>query len=329
MSPTLCTSTIPVYTPEQLEALKYMSYSFNETLYICPRRFELDKLASRRSNNFDFAFGHAVGAGTQKMMETGGDLTASIWEAFLFWDLELDDGSGAAKKKTFWFACAAVDSFSLLMNGPLKDWEVAVFNGKPAAELSFRVDLGDGFGYFGHVDSALRNKTTGSLGVFEGKTTGLTNIDEAMWKNSNQSVGYSLILDTIAEQMGLPEGNRYDVFYPVYKCGSMSWELLSFAKTYLMRADFIKSLLMDKEIISMYIAHGKFPKRGSGCYNFFRRCQHFDVCDMSNKMLLPKDGTVDRSEGVYGGLDEEHDFHFTLEQIIDAQIRRVSNSLGE
>ena len=319
-------TSIPVYTEEQLHLLKYTSYSFNETLYTCPRRFELDKLLSRgQETHATFAFGHAVGAGTQKLMATGGDLQAAIWEAFLFWDLDLDDESEASSKKTAWFAFAAVESFQLVMANELRDWQVMTFAGKPASELAFKIDLGDGFGYFGHVDLVMQHTQTGGLAVFEGKTTKFTTVNEASYKNSNQGVGYSLVLDSIAELQGIPEGSQYSVFYPVYKTSSMTWEVLPFAKTYTMRADFIQNMLFDKSTIQMYINAGKFPKRGSGCYNFFRVCQHFDICDMSNSFLVgqkPPDAQI-----LYGDPNEKYDFQFKLEDLIDAQIRRVEKGI--
>lgn len=314
------------YTPEQIKLLKYTSYSYNETLYTCPRRFELDKLLGRsEKDSATFAFGKAVGAGAQKYMESG-DLQAAIWDCFCFWSIDLDDESEISSKKTFWYAVAAVDSFKLVMDNALKNWRVLEFKGKPATELSFHLDLGDDFGYFGHVDAALQNTKDGSLGVFEGKTTKFREVDEASYKNSNQGVGYSLLLDTISELAGIPEGNKYSVFYPVYKTSVMAWDFLPFAKTYTMRADFIQSLLFDKQTIQMYIDAGKFPKRGSGCYNFFRRCPHFDICDMSNKYLLSGVKDDKAVANLYGSIDEKHDIYLTLEQVIDAQIRRATAS---
>lgn len=313
-----------IYTPEQIHTLKYMSYSFNETLYACPRRFELDKLLGRSNKDTaTFAFGKAVGAGAEKLMATG-DVEAAIWECFLVWSIDLDDDSEISSKKTFWYAVGAVDSFQLVVQDYLKNWKVLEYNGRQATELSFHVDLGDGFGYFGHMDAALQSSKDGSLGVFECKTTKFREVNEASYKNSNQGVGYSLLLDTIAELNGITEGDKYSVFYPVYKTEAMSWEVLPFAKTYSMRANFIQSLLFDKQTIQMYIEAGKFPKRGSGCFNFFRRCEHFDICDMSNKFLVGR--TVDHAEvaqNLYGSVDEKHDIYLTLEDVIDAQIRRA------
>lgn len=316
------------YTSEQVHALKYMSYSFNETLYTCPRRFELDKLLGRNEeDSATFAFGKAVGAGTQKYMETE-SLELAIWEAFKTWTIDLDDTSEEGSKKTFWFACAAIDSFKLIRQGELRKWKLMTLpSGRPASELSFCVDLGDGFGYFGHVDAALQHIDTGALAVFEGKTTKFTSIDESSYKNSNQGVGYSLVLDSIAVQLGIPEGSNYSVFYPVYKTSSMAWEFFPFAKSYTMRADFIQSLLMDKQTIQMYLQNEKFPKRGSGCYNFFRRCAHFDICDMSNRLLIGNSKPSDKVG--YGNVNEKHDFYFTLDEIIDAQLKRVTaHTLG-
>lgn len=316
-------TAIPVYTPEQLHLLKYTSYSFNETLYCCPRRFELDKLLGRgQETHATFEFGRAVGAGTQKLMVTG-SVESAIWECFLNWNMDLDDESEESAKKTFWHACAAVESFQLVMKNELAQWKVMHFNGKPASELSFKIDLGDGFGYFGHVDLGMQHTVTGGLAVFEGKTTKFNKVDEASYKNSNQGVGYSLVLDSLAQILGIPEGPQYSVYYPVYKTSSMAWEVFPFAKSYTQRADFIQNMLFDKQTVQMYLAAGKFPKRGSGCYNFFRQCQHFDLCDMSNEYLIGK--RVVDSQILYGDPNEKYDFEFKLDDLIDAQIRRVQS----
>lgn len=312
-------------TPEQILLLKQTSHSSCETLYSCPRRYELDKLlANPEDTTATFDFGKAVGAGVQKWLETG-DLDAAVWEVFQFWSLDLDDESEIKKKKTFWFAVAAVDSFRMMQLGPLKDWELMSFRGKPAVELSFRIDLGDGFFYRGYLDAALRHKTKKSLAVLECKTSGFNEPNEASYKNSNQGVGYSLILDSIAELAGIEEGPTYNVFYPVYSTPSMGWEWMQFAKSYTQRADFIQSLLMDKQVIQMYLDSGKFPKHGSSCFNFFRVCKHYDICDMSNMFLCRTDAGNENALREVSKKDAEtgYDFEFTLDELIAAQLRRV------
>lgn len=276
--------------------LKNLSHSSRDTLHRCPTEYRLYKIGgfAQREDTIDTNFGQAVGVGVGSLL-IGETREQAIWKMFLAWKGDLLSDSDSAKaqknKKFFWHTIAAIDNFKLLIGTVFKDWEVAVFNGKPAVELSFRINFGDEFLDRGHVDVVLRHKITGELRVLEIKTTAFTTISPAMYGNSQQGVGYGVVLDAIAKQY--PESSSsYEVLYLVYKSKEMAWEPIPFKKTFLQRAQWIKSVLIDIAKIEMYEREQFWPKHGENCMRFFRECDYYGTCQMSDKAL----GIADESK---------------------------------
>jgi len=83
------------------------------------------------------------------------------------------------------------------------NYELVYVDGKPAVELGFRVFCLNEFKVRGFIDLVLRDKRDGKLLVFELKTTRFTNVHPAMYKNSGQALGYSLILDYVSQKLGI------------------------------------------------------------------------------------------------------------------------------
>lgn len=302
-----------------MDMLKQLSYSFSTLLHKCPRKYELTMLAGGDDTNATLSFGHAVGAGVQSLFVTGGDLEAAVWETFKAWNIDLLDDSEENKKKTFWFACAAVDAFRVMQVTAFKQWKVAVFDGKPATELSFQIDLGDGYVYNGHVDVVLQHQETGLLGCLECKTTGFKEPNEATYKNSSQGLGYSLILDAISQREGIAEESNYQVFYPVFSSTKQEWTLFPFAKSYAQRAAFLADIIADKNILETYKKLGRFPQHGESCFDFFRQCAFYDSCNMSNKVLVSS--TQNTNSHAYKRAHEEYQFKFSFTELIESQLR--------
>lgn len=292
--------------------LKLLSHSSTLLLHTCPRKYELVKLrGDHEEDDQHLAFGSCVGLGIQ-MMLTGSSLDDIIWTMFTTWSLSYDDESGIKNKKTFPYCIAALEKFLPACNALLKEYEILLVDGKPATELSFRVTLLNDFTYRGYVDVVLRHRITGTLVVLELKTTKFTKIHEAQFKNSGQALGYSLILDAVAKDSGTR--SSYKVIYLVYKSISQEWEILPFNKSYLHRALWLKQLLIDCEIVEIYHASGVYPQHGESCYSFFRACQFFDLCGLSNTHMLPK--TIpDKSETA-----GDYQFNFSLLEIINSQL---------
>lgn len=279
-----------------------------------------------REDTIDTNFGATVGVGVQSIL-LGESRDQTIFKMFLTWkgDLLSDSESAAAhkKKKFFWHTIGAIDNFNVLLQTIFKDWEVAIFNGKPAVELSFRVDFGDGFLDRGHVDVVLRNKTTGELRVLELKTTAYDDVKEAAYANSQQGVGYGVILDFIAKQAG-GIMSSYEVLYLVYKTKQMEWEPLPFKKSFLQRAQWIKSVMIDIGKIETYHKENFWPKHGENCVRFNRVCQYFDLCTMSDKSLgIDNESKIPvKTDTREDGIPVEYTFDLHVLDLLEAQIEK-------
>lgn len=311
------------------------SYSLLTNLHKCPRLFELDKLQANSEilvdvgpPNLDFAFGHAVGAGIQTYAATK-SLIAAQFAAFLAWraphDAEKIDARGNPVGKSLAHATNAIEIFANFWEEELSEWEVVKLpNGRPATELAFAIDMQQApepIYHFGHVDTVLQHKETKTLAVWEGKTTTMEDIDEAEYANSNQALGYSVIVDAIAAEIGA-SGTEYEVLYIVYSSKARKFLLLPFGKTRTQRAEWLQDTLLDHANLSTYQRIGFYPKRGESCVNKYgRKCHWFGTCQMSNASLFP--GVV---PPVLSDVDsvESLDFKFTLSDLIKSQQERKS-----
>lgn len=290
------------------------SYSQLSELHACPRKFVLNKAAAalgeaERINNTDFAFGHSVGAGVQTYFATG-DVDQGLFAGFVSWKLPYDATNASQKRptptKSIILANLAIEKFAAM--GLHDEWEVVILpNGKPAVEVAFRIDCENGYKHYGHIDIILRNKRTGQIAVGEFKTSGFTNVDEALYANSSQALGYSVVIDAI-----FPGFTDYEVLYFVYSAVSREWNVMPFNKSRTAKAEFLQDLLLDHSAISTYRKMNFWPKRGESCFNYSRRCEHFGVCNLTTHTSAIKElGANDEAEDV--------DFKFTLSDLIASQ----------
>jgi hypothetical protein len=303
--------------------LKLLSHSSTLTLHSCPRKYELYKLTPPRAQDEDgdehLNFGSLVGLGTQEYL-VHGDYNRTIMKMFTSWKEMLDDEKGEKAKKTFWHALGAIDNFIGIRSGPLSNFDVVYFDNKPAIELGFSVDCGDGFFYRGFLDGLLLDKRRHELVVYEGKTTTGTALHEAMYQHSGQSLGYSLVVASIARKLGLEVGASYRVIYSVYKSKVYEWELMPFVKNHTQRALWIKQVLVDKQHIVEYATDNYFPMHGESCYSFYRPCPHFGLCEMSNQNLIGDKVAVREDNPA------KYQFHFSLKQLIEDQLSAMSGT---
>ncbi len=300
--------------------LKQLSYSSNLMLHTCPRKYQLYKLgtvpeqADDVESSITFAYGHLVGLGIQCCFEQK-PLEQTIWECYQFWKPDLL-ATNPKQMKSFWLAIAAIEKFYSLHNGGyLKDWELVQHEGKPAVELGFIIDLGDGFMYRGFVDAVLAHKQTGAIRVLEVKTTS-ANLNAATYKNSAQAIGYSIVLDHL-----FPSLSAYDVLYLVYKTKLLEYEQLQFAKSYMQRALWIQELLLEKKKIQLYEEVGVYPTHGESCYDFYRECEYLGVCTLSTASLtepLSEEGEAK----LIADNEAKYQVKVSIEQLIRAQLAK-------
>jgi hypothetical protein len=295
--------------------IRQLSYSSFLALHQCPRKFQLYKLQSSGrteetlKSSITFAFGHAVGTAIQESFIGLSDAKI-LWNMFLSWPCDLFAVDDKANK-SFWSAVIAFKRFQALRaSGVLQEYELLYYKGDPATELSFSVNFPDGFRLRGHIDAVLQHKETKEVLVLEVKTTGM-NINPAMYKNSAQAIGYSIVLDVIA-----PEISSYKVLYFVYQTKQGEFLPIPFTKTYLQRALWIREVLLDIETIKMYEEAEIYPMRGESCYNFYRECEYINTCTL-NTASMTKPCTLDSVD------THEYQINLTLTDLIDAQMNKI------
>lgn len=302
--------------------LKLISHSSRTTLHKCPRKYQLYRLSSSQVTMADqkemeqgltFAYGHAVGDGMAAILE-GKSEHEVILQAFLTWDVDIFD-ENSRQKKSFWLAIFALQKFMFMKeHGFLDDYELVYYEGKPAIELSFQILLPGGFRYRGFVDVVLRHKKSGEIMVLEAKTSSGT-ANPAMYKNSGQALGYSVVLDIL-----FPNLSSYTVLYLVYETKSYEYKELPFTKSLLQRALWLQELLIDCKRIELYESFGSYPMHGESCFDFFRDCEYLGLCTL-NTSNLTKPLSTKLLEKI---AKDQEDYQFTVEfqDLVAAQLAK-------
>lgn len=273
-----------------------VSHSMEEVLNSCPRKFQIAKLSAGsaegrpRYNNVTFAFGHAVGAGVAVYDKTQ-SLRSAIWAAFLAWDIDFfaaeePKPNRPDPRKSFAYAVYALEKYATWHTENVMDqYEVVELEATVLVDLETgHCDpdlIGDQPTMFhtGHVDELLRHKVSGNFRVKENKTTGLSVVDPALYQNSNQTLGYSVVVSMFG-------ASEYDVLYTIYSSSEMRWVSFDFPKTHLARAQWLKTETQQAEVIRIYVDDDFFPMRGSSCYSYSRQCEHFGSCNLDMKKVF-------------------------------------------
>lgn len=290
-----------------------LSDSALKSLHNCERLYQLQRLLSSGSNKQDFpatVLGKAWGAGVAAYLVSG-DLDEAIYKTWVSYHPKLED-----EKRTEAVAVnlmrASVPTLDLLR----QDWEVVIFDGKPAIELSFRLNIDSNYYFVGYMDVAMRNLWTGKYGVFDAKSTALQLHDlSPVYQNSPQLIGYSIVLDQIVGE-SLAD---WEVCYLAGQLGSGNGfsptiKPYYFTKTLQDRLHWFISLGMDvnhlKEMASLNI----YPMRGDACLQFNRPCFYFGTCQLQN---FDAPAAEEPDTNIY-------QFTYELDAVIEDHIRRIS-----
>lgn len=260
------------------------TYSTNETLHQCPRKFMLKKMQANagteaRANNPTFAFGHSVGAGVAVYDQTQ-DLEQAVWAAFLAWDMDLlayEDKEGARWGKSFAEAVWALYEYERFYRADtdLADYEVI------NVEATIAVDFEDGNFYSGHIDELLRHRETGRYKVKENKTSGFTVIAPEMYSNSDQALSYAVVIDLLG-------ASEYSVIYTIYSTAEQRWVKFEFVKHTYQKLEWLQDQLLLNRHTNDYMDVDMFPKRGASCRAFNRTCEYYGSCDYDTKNTFRK-----------------------------------------
>lgn len=312
--------------------LKRLSHSAQVLLEACPRKYELDRLSPTRNQEGEdvhLDFGTLVGKLVQNYLVTD-SIADATFEAFLAYpralfseEGDLDWDKEKTSKKDFWYALIALDRFTSVRQQDFGSYTVPLLDGKPAVELGFTIDCGDGFHYRGKLDAFLQHKTSGAIAVMEGKTTGSNSIHEAMFRNSGQGIGYSAIVDAVASRLGLVQPASFPVFYPIYQSGKKEWTVMRFLKTKTAHANWIRHLLRNIQHIAEYAEDSYFPAYGQNCFSYAKPCRFYEQCEMQNKYLVGPEPAIKVDK------EEDYPFRFSLAEIVAAQMEKMDAATGE
>lgn len=301
------------------------TYSTADILHSCPRKYQIKKLqaeagTSERINSATFAFGHAVGAGVAVYDKTQ-SIDEATWAAFLAWDIDLFTEERKATRsagKSFFEAIWALYAYEEFYNSEtsLRDYDSVKIEGTIA------IDFEDGHFYSGHIDEVLQHRETGRYLVKENKTTGFSSVDPVMYSNSDQALSYAIVVDMLG-------GTEYSVLYTVYSATSQKWMQFEFTKNALRKAEWIQDQLLIHQQIDHYSELNFFPKRGRSCFNFMRRCEYFDSCDLSSQHVFGKAfSELPRINSLKDIEELEHiDFPTTLTEITERQKQKLNTGI--
>lgn len=302
--------------------IKLLSHSSRTTLHKCPRKYQLYRLNGEQQetdivkemeSRVTFAYGKAVGMGVQSTLEDKTEVQVFM-DTFLEWDTDLLEET-PRQKKSFWLGMFAVQKFiALREHGFLDEYELVYYQGKPAVELAFQINLPNGYKYRGFVDAVLKHKATGEIMVLENKTSSGT-AQSAQYKNSGQALGYSVILDIL-----FPEMSSYTVLYLVYETKTFEYKELPFKKSLLQRALWLQDLLIDTQIIDLYESYDVYPMHGESCFDFFRECEYLGLCTLTTERL-----TKPLTQQVLDKIEEDekkYDFVLDFYDLVEAQVAK-------
>lgn len=297
--------------------LKLLSNSSCGLLHSCPRKYQLQKRwrENTKEETVDTSYGKMFGEGIQRLLIGDGIEKATVY-AITQWNMDIED---CKRRKTFWGCIEAIKDFYMFAGRYLlTEYEVVYFKGKPSNELSFCIDLGDGFYYRGYMDIVLRHRDSGRIVVVDVKTTNMKYSSPAKFQHSPQAIGYSVVLDHIA-----PDANSYDVMYFEYSAEVNKYFEHIFTVDYLQRAEWIKDIMLDRELITLYANYDSWPKHGGyNCESYGRPCYFMDYCTMNTNGLLGNPINMDALE--YEQIISEgsisYDFHMTIGDLIAAQL---------
>lgn len=314
---------MPAFSKQQLNGLIHMkirlSHTAMEKFLECERKFQLDRLLESIRDptaSEHFAFGHAYEAGCVSYI-LNKDKDLAIWACYMaYFGMEGDlIAIPETQVKNEMTAMNLVIASFPHLDSLLEDWEVAIFQSRPATQLSFKVDIDETFYYVGYIDIVLRNRYTGRYAVMDFKTTGLSLLNlEPLYQNSAQLVGYSISLDFIVGK----DCAEYDVLYFVGQLmKGKEWmpkiTPLVFEKTLKDRLNFFITLGMDTKRLAEMLELGIFPQRGSTCLKYNKPCYHFGTCGLHSLDKL-KAEEEDRTE---------YQFSFTLDEVIKDHMERA------
>ena len=304
------------------EARVRLSHSTLGLLHGCERKFQKTKLllnTRARDESPATVFGKAVGHAWQYyfVLRSAGhsvrdSIDSSLFQVWLeYWPILEDDRR--FQERAMMVMIRSVDFLERM----LVDWEIASFNGKPASELGFNLNIDPKYYYVGYVDLVVKHRKTGRHAIVDVKTTSIRGEDlTPVYKFSDQCLGYSIVLDKIVGK----DLVEYDVTYWVCQLpGSKSDIYLpnnreyTFPKTLKDRFDWFLKIYLDVNYMKGLENLDAYPKRGSYCQSWGKTCPFFNECQFIS-------GDV---PAYYVPDDINYDFTYELSDILTDHMERL------
>jgi len=302
-----------------------MSYEINpyrlsdstlRLLYSCEKKFQLMRLCKtdreEREESPAAIRGKAFGVGVQTYLLTK-DINKALFETWLaYWPIKEDRP---------YVSCArTLNNLVVLkptLDKLLERYEVAIFNGKPAVELSFRLNKkGSKWFFVGYIDIVMFDKQEGIYIVFELKTTGYKLHDlEPVYKNQSQALAYSIVIDKVAGEAQSKYGVVYLVIRDKGKDPVPDIYVFHFSKTLTDRLKWFVSYGLDVQKLEQLEELDLWPMRGNSCVSFNRPCPLYGNCQLES--LTQERRPIPEEE-------VEYDFVYDLDEIVQDHLERVS-----
>lgn len=292
-----------------------LSYSTRGLLKQCDRKFQLTRLLnilSEKEERAVFSRGHAFGKGVQVYLVTQ-DMDKALFHAWLdYWPVVEDEPKVTERRTLHALMCAQP-----ILDKILEDYEVVSFKGLPAVELGYKLIVDETFYEAGFIDLVLRNKHTGLYVVLEIKYTGTKSPHiDAMFQNSAQGIGYSIVLDRIVTEPLAEYGVLYFICQDKdEKPRYMDFHVKEYKKSLRERLNWFIALGMDVERIKTMRTLKVFPMNGAACLSFMRPCTFFGSCQLTH-LDSEKEDEPDPHE-------DDYSFVFKLEDVIKDHIERI------
>lgn len=307
-----------------------LSTSNLDVLLRCDREFQIDELLvggqPAESTSAIFTFGHSWGEGIMEYLVTQ-DLDAAIYHAWRsYWPHLEDESSGRLEEYCFHALKNAKEKLDMI----LRDWKVATFNGKPARELGFHLDINERFYFQSMMDGVLEHRREGHFAVLENKHT-MSWLEDItpLYKNAFQALMYSVVLDKIANQLLGAYNLHYFVGqfvlkeFPKVRIHHFPWR-----KTILDRLNLFLSLGMDVQRLQMMLDMNLFPMRGKSCLRYNRTCPHFGTCQLRSNDIPKTDEYVEKNKTAHvREVEASIQFRFKLDEIVADHLRLVQETL--
>lgn len=302
------------------------------TLLRCEREFQLIELLQgnefiQEQDNPTLIFGRAWGEGITEYIATG-SLDAAVYHAWRFYYPIMEETDRGWQEE---FCYNGLKAAKQKLDSIREDWEIADFNGRPAREVGFRVNIGTRFYYESSMDAVLRHKQQGHLALLENKHT-MTWVDDVtpMYKNAAQGISYSIVLDEMAKQaLGI-----YHLHYLVAQFTKAEGlhkpriQHFKWKKTLLERLNWFVSLGLDVDRLEKMMDMNIFPMRGNSCRRYNRTCPFFGSCHLRSTDVPKTDEYVQKHKNAHvKEVEASVQFVFDLDTIVQQHLQKAKEEI--